>query len=124
MAAAYALDQEQTPTASAYLDQTLSAARAMMDDLLEPLDGEDLQPGDLVRTTPAAIGLPPEDAASHLEETINQKDSHRVLVVDDAEDLRMLLRARWRRATGSRSSARPPTGWLRSSWPPSCSPTW
>ena len=33
----------------AYLDQTLSAARAMMDDLLEPLDGEGLQPGDLVR---------------------------------------------------------------------------
>ncbi len=100
MAAAYALDQGQTPTALAYLDQTLSAARAMMDDLLEPLDGEGLQPGDLVRTTPAAIGLPPEDAASHLEETIDQKDSHRVLVVDDAEDLRMLLRARMETRNG------------------------
>ena len=100
VAAAYALDQGQTPTALAYLDQTLSAARAMMDDLLEPLDGEGLRPGDLVRMTPAAIGLPPDDAASHLEETINQKDSHRVLVVDDAEDLRMLLRARMETRNG------------------------
>ena len=100
VAAAYALDQGQIPTSLAYLDQTLSAARAMMDDLLEPLDGEGLQPGDLVRTTPAAIGLPPDAAASHLEETIDQKDSHRVLVVDDAEDLRMLLRARMETRNG------------------------
>jgi len=50
--------------------------------------------------TPAAIGLPPDDAASHLEDTINQKDSHRVLVVDDAEDLRMLLRARMETRNG------------------------
>ena len=54
VAAAYALDQgRRRALALAYLDQTLSAARAMMDDLLEPLDGEGLQPGDLVRTTPA-----------------------------------------------------------------------
>jgi PAS domain S-box-containing protein len=94
VAAAYALDQGQSSASMHYLDQTLSAARAMMDDLLEPLDGQGLQPGDLVRTTAAAIGVPPAAAASHLEETIDQKDSHRVLVVDDAEDLRMLLRAR------------------------------
>ena len=84
----------------AYLDQTLGAARAMMDDLLEPLDGEGLQPGDLVRTTPAVIGVPPVAAASHLEDTIDRKDSHRVLVVDDAEDLRMLLRARMETRNG------------------------
>ena len=100
VAAAYALEQGQTPTSMAYLDQTLGAARAMMDDLLEPLDGEGLQPGDLVRTTPAAIGVPPEAAASSLEDTIGQKDSHRVLVVDDAEDLRMLLRARMETRNG------------------------
>ena len=94
VAAAYALDQGQSSASMHYLDQTLSAARAMMDDLLEPLDGQGLQPGDLVRTTAAAIGVPPNAGASTLEETIDQKDSHRVLVVDDAEDLRMLLRAR------------------------------
>ena len=100
VAAAYALEQGQTSTSMAYLDQTLGSARAMMDDLLEPLDGEGLQPGDLVRTTPAAIGVPPDTAASSLEDTIDQKHSHRVLVVDDAEDLRMLLRARMETRNG------------------------
>jgi PAS domain S-box-containing protein len=100
VAAAYALDQGQEPASMAYLEQTLSAARAMMDDLLDPLDGEGLQPGDLVRTTPAAIGVPPDRAASPMEDTIDQKDSHRVLVVDDAEDLRMLLRARMETRNG------------------------
>ena len=100
VAAAYALDQGSMPASRAYLDQTLSAARAMMDDLLEPLDGEGLRPGDLVRSAPAAIGVPPDSAASHQEDTIEQKDSHRVLVVDDAEDLRMLLRARMETRNG------------------------
>jgi len=100
VAASYALEQGSVPSSQAYLDQTLSAARAMMDDLLEPLDGEGLQPGDLVRTTPAAIGVRPDVTASHQEENIEQKDSHRVLVVDDAEDLRMLLRARMETRNG------------------------
>jgi PAS domain S-box-containing protein len=100
VAAAYALEQGQSATSMAYLDQTLGAARAMMDDLLEPLDGEGLQPGDLVRTTPAAIGVPPDAASASREDTIAQKDSHRVLVVDDAEDLRMLLRARMETRNG------------------------
>ncbi len=100
VAAAYALDQGQAPAAMAYLDQTLSAARAMMDDLLEPLDGQGLQPGDLVRKTPAAIGVQPDASASSLEETIDHKEAHRVLVVDDADDLRMLLRARMETRNG------------------------
>ena len=100
VAAAYALDQEQTESSRVYLDQTLSAARAMMDDLLEPLDGEGLRPGDLVRTTAAAIGIAPGASSSHQEDTIEEKDSHTVLVVDDAEDLRMLLRARMETRNG------------------------
>jgi PAS domain S-box-containing protein len=100
VAASYALDQGEMSTSRAYLDQTLSAARAMMDDLLEPLDGEGLQPGDLVRTTAASIGLSPDTAASAQEENIEQNDSHRVLVVDDADDLRMLLRARMETRNG------------------------
>jgi PAS domain S-box-containing protein len=100
VAASYALDQGQLPASRTYLDQTLSAARAMMDDLLEPLDGEGLQPGDLVRTTAASIGLPPEITATDEEGNIEQNDSHRVLVVDDAEDLRMLLRARMETRNG------------------------
>ncbi|MET0840041.1 MAG: response regulator, partial [Marmoricola sp.] len=100
VAASYALDQGQAESSRTYLDQTLYAARAMMDDLLEPLDGEGLRPGDLVRTTAATIGYPPDPAGSHQEDTIEQKQSHRVLVVDDAEDLRMLLRARMETRNG------------------------
>jgi PAS domain S-box-containing protein len=94
VAAAYALDQGQVTMSQAYLDQTLSAARAMMDDLLEPLDGQGLQPGDLVRTTAASFGNPAETAPAAEEDGIDRQQSHRVLVVDDAQDLRMLLRAR------------------------------
>jgi PAS domain S-box-containing protein len=100
VAASYALDQGQVPTSQAYLDQTLSAARAMMDDLLEPLDGQGLQPGDLVRSTAATIGTPVEATPADEEETIEERQSHRVLVVDDAEDLRMLLRARMETRNG------------------------
>lgn len=56
VAAVYALDQGEVESSADYLDRTLSAARAMMDDLLEPLGGEGLQPGDLVRMAPAVIG--------------------------------------------------------------------
>ena len=59
VAAVYALDQGEVEASLSYLDRTLSAARAMMDDLLDPLDGIGLQPGDLVRTTPAVIGTSP-----------------------------------------------------------------
>ncbi len=100
VAACYALDGEGPSAALTYLEQTLSAARAMMDDLLEPLHGEGFQPGDLVRTAPAVIGGEPSENTAPLEEKIVENRSHRVLVVDDAEDLRMLLRARMETRTG------------------------
>jgi PAS domain S-box-containing protein len=56
VAAVYALEMGETETSSTFLGRTLTAARAMMDDLLEPLDGEGLQPGDLVRSSAAVIG--------------------------------------------------------------------
>ena len=100
VAAAYALDQGQVPNSQSYLEQTLSAARAMMDDLLEPLDGEGLQPGDLVRMTPAAIGMVDGSVTSEKDQGPQAKSSHRVLVVDDADDLRTLLRARMETRNG------------------------
>jgi CheY-like chemotaxis protein len=93
VAAVYALDQGLTDTSMSYLDRTLSAARAMMDDLLDPLDGVGLQPGDLVRTSPAVLGTQP-DAVPQPEAITPVQRSHSVLVVDDAEDLRTLLRLR------------------------------
>ena len=92
VAALYSLDQGSTSGSAAYLEHTLASARAMMDDLLVPLDGHGLRPGDLVRTTPAAIGDNP-GVPSPREETMEER-AHRVLVVDDAEDIRMLLRLR------------------------------
>ena len=99
VAAVYALDQGLTDTSMSYLDRTLSAARAMMDDLLDPLDGVGLQPGDLVRTSPAVLGTQPDavpqsDAVPQPEAITPVQRSHSVLVVDDAEDLRTLLRLR------------------------------
>jgi PAS domain S-box-containing protein len=56
VAALYAQEMGKTQASTAFLGRTLTAARAMMDDLLEPLDGEGLQPGDLVRSSAAVIG--------------------------------------------------------------------
>jgi PAS domain S-box-containing protein len=54
--ATYALELGDLDRASTHLAGTLAAARRMMDDLLEPHDGVELAPGDLVRTTPASFG--------------------------------------------------------------------
>ncbi len=98
VAAAYALDAEQYPVVATYVDRTLSSARGMMDDLLEPLDGEDLAPGDLVRALPATVGEPRRASAGNVP--TEASDSHRVLIVDDADDLRMLMRERLERTAG------------------------
>ncbi len=100
VAAVYALDQGAVSGSAAYLDHTLAAARAMMDDLLEPLDGHGLRPGDLVRSAPAAIGDETGVPSQRQEQIMEEERDHRVLVVDDAEDLRMLLRARMEARNG------------------------
>jgi CheY-like chemotaxis protein len=93
VAASYALDQGQVAECSAYLTRTLTSARSMMDNMLEPREGQGFQPGDLVRSVPATFGrheLPVASAHS----LPGVEDTHTVLVVDDADDLRMLLRSR------------------------------
>jgi PAS domain S-box-containing protein len=94
VAAVYALDQGEVESSMSFLDRTLSSARAMMDDLLDPLDGVGLQPGDLVRTSAAEIGPRADPGPESLGQVMELQRSHSVLVVDDAEDLRMLLRVR------------------------------
>jgi CheY-like chemotaxis protein len=93
VAASYALDQGQVAECSAYLNRTLSSARAMMDGMLEPTHGGGFKPGDLVRTAAATFGVAAEGTTTRRAST-SQRDAHTVLVVDDADDLRMLLRAR------------------------------
>jgi len=100
VAGVYALDQGDAVSSADYLGRTLSAARAMMDDLLEPLDGEGLQPGDLVRTTPAQVGGDRLATTGGGEQTMDEETFRRVLVVDDAEDLRTLLRMRMESRAG------------------------
>jgi PAS domain S-box-containing protein len=90
VAAAYALEQGDQSATSSYLERTLSAARGMMDDLLEPLDGEGLSPGDLVRSAPTSLGRPVAPPSAEAPATAPR----RVLLVDDSDDLRALLRMR------------------------------
>ncbi len=93
VAAAYALDQGQVGECAAYLNRTLASARAMMDGMLEPDHGQGFEPGDLIRSAPATFGGSNEASAGPQQEPPAQ-GGHTVLVVDDADDLRMLLRSR------------------------------
>ena len=98
-AATYALQSGRGEAAAEYLQRTLANARQMMDDLLGSLDGQDLQPGDLVRERPA-------DSGGHrrvLEDEPPPGETPaatRVLLVDDADDVRLLLRSLLRSAAG------------------------
>jgi PAS domain S-box-containing protein len=90
--AVYSLEQEDVDRASSYIERTLAAARDMMDDLLEP-SGDDLHPGDLVRSSAANLKETTRRAETSADAPgSEQLASHRVLIVDDAEDIRMLLR--------------------------------
>ena len=55
-AALYALRDDLTEPATETLERTLVSARRMMSDLLEPVDGDVVQPGDLVRSAPSSLG--------------------------------------------------------------------
>ncbi len=109
VSAMYALETGHTDSTASFLERTLEAARGIMDELLEPLDGSELLPGDLTRQRPASFG--PVDPVPDTDGTAASSDGapdgggngvgpHRgdVLVVDDAEDLRMLLRLRIERS--------------------------
>ncbi|WP_110182627.1 response regulator [Nocardioides solisilvae] len=88
-ATAHALEQGDTDRAVGLLEQTLSAARRLIDDWLSPLDGP-LAPGDLVRSAPSS---PPSDAPTtgSLAGSAPEGTRTRVLVVDDDRDLRELF---------------------------------
>lgn len=73
-------------TSSYYLGSTLISARRMMNEWLAPLEGSDLEPGDLIRSTPSTIG----DVTAVTE--LPGRAPTRILLVDDNEDVRRLLR--------------------------------
>ena len=55
VAASYALELDDPEQSATYLAGTLAAARSMMDDLLDPLTGASMAPGDLVRSAAATF---------------------------------------------------------------------
>lgn len=88
--AVYALDQGDHDLAQDLVRRTLHSARNMMDDLLDPV-GNQLVPGDLIRSAGAALEAAPQ-ATAPADDVAPAHDAHRILIVDDAEDIRMLLR--------------------------------
>jgi PAS domain S-box-containing protein len=100
-AAMLALEDKPDPVVFEYVDRTLAAARRMMDGLVEPT-GPHLAPGDLVRANAASLESPAPHGAKTMTDPQPQDSPHaglpRVLVVDDAEDIRMLLRLRLERS--------------------------
>jgi PAS domain S-box-containing protein len=94
-AAAIATNAGDPASAAAYLDLTLTAARRMMNDWSQPLAGEELRPGDLVRATPSALdeGPPPPAGTPPRTRPDGAPATCRILVVDDNRVLRSLLRA-------------------------------
>jgi CheY-like chemotaxis protein len=92
--AVYSLEQEDVRQATSFIERTLAAARDMMDDLLEP-SGEQLHPGDLVRSAAAHLDHASESTATRAaEDGAGRGAACRVLIVDDADDIRALLRMR------------------------------
>ncbi len=94
-AAIYALEADPNPVVFGFVDRTLAAARRMMDGLVEPT-GPHLVPGDLVRARAASLEPTEIESAEPVEARRNDTPEPgalpRVLIVDDAEDIRMLLR--------------------------------
>jgi len=54
-AALYALEVEDTDAIGVYVRRTLDAAQRLITDLVNPLEGDELSPGDLVRSVPTTL---------------------------------------------------------------------
>ena len=89
-AAIYASELGDTDSSASYLERTLAAARTMMNDWLNPLDGSEVRAGDLVRSTASTIDHPAPDREAPT--TTASGTGYRVLIADDYADIRALLR--------------------------------
>lgn len=99
-AAVYCLESADASGAANYLQLTLAAARAMMGDLLESLDGESLKAGDLVRQGSSTLRAAPEPASEDEADAAEPPADRRILIVDDSEDMRSLVRIYLQRKGG------------------------
>jgi PAS domain S-box-containing protein len=84
-----------------YLGRTLTAARHMMNEWLDPLEGADLEPGDLVRTGSSDLARVPDHPQDPTPTPARDGSvPPRILLVDDNTDVRRLLRTKLE-ATGA-----------------------
>ena len=98
-AAIFAMELGEDGRATDYLSRTLEAARSMMNEWLTPLEGGDVQPGDLVRTAASTLDASgehpsPLHSSLRLGRTVvapHGQGVRRVLIADDYEDMRQLL---------------------------------
>jgi len=89
-AAIYAAELGDADSSAIYLERTLAAARTMMNDWLDPLEGNEPQPGDLVRNTPSTLDAP--DGQRDPPAGTKAVNGYRLLIADDYADMRALLR--------------------------------
>lgn len=87
----YALESGMTDSAQEALARTFEAARLMMDDLLDNNEATPLGPGDLIRASPAGV-LRQDQLPEAPKPVEHGLQAIRVLVVDDAADLRLITR--------------------------------
>lgn len=86
-AALYAIESDHCEAVGGVVHRTLASARLMMDDLLDGVGGDEpIVAGDLVRTVPVTAPEP-LPVPRQVDDSLI-----RVLLADDAEDLRYLLR--------------------------------
>jgi PAS domain S-box-containing protein len=89
-AAIYASELGDTDSSAIYLERTLAAARTMMNDWLNPLDGSEVRAGDLVRSTASSLDAPAPKREVSI--SIPSVSGYSVLIADDYSDIRALLR--------------------------------
>jgi PAS domain S-box-containing protein len=95
-AALYSLAGGNVEAGTSYLERTVSAARRLMNEWLHPFDGAELRPGDLVRDAPSTLDDAPHhgphDDAAPDAAGIAAEQPPRILIVDDNDDVRTLIR--------------------------------
>lgn len=90
-AAIFAMEAGSSSSAVSYLEQTLTAARRLMNDWTGGSDGGSVRPGSLVRTLASALPRPLSPVAEAGPLGPEQGSVRRILVVDDNQDVRKLL---------------------------------
>jgi PAS domain S-box-containing protein len=91
-AARYALDEGDARECSSFLASALSGARQLMNDWLNPPDGHELQAGDLVRAAGSTVDLAALGHPAVPKIATPTPRSARIVIVDDNDDVRRLLR--------------------------------